>query len=77
MIETTIGYRLASAAIQGRQLNRNREEVTTVGKVRAAGGDMTRTPTKKNPNHATRGGLTPEQASSLFRPTIKNPNPVS
>jgi hypothetical protein len=28
MIETTTGYRLASAAIQGRPLNRNREEVS-------------------------------------------------
>jgi hypothetical protein len=28
MIETTTGYRLASAALQGRPLNRNREEVS-------------------------------------------------
>src|SRR5215831_17289119 len=55
----------------------NQVGVTTVGKVRALGGDVTPSPTKKNPNHAILGGLTPEQASSLFRPTIKNPNHVS
>jgi hypothetical protein len=50
--------------------------VTTVGKVRALGGDVVPSPRKRNPNHATLGGLTPEQASSLFRPTVKNPNRV-
>jgi hypothetical protein len=55
----------------------NQIGVTTVGKVWAAGGDVTPSPTKKNPNHATLGGLTAEQASSLFRPTIKNPDHVS
>jgi hypothetical protein len=52
----------------------NQAGVTTVGKVRALGGDVVPAPSKKNPNHATLNGLTPEQASSLFRPTIKNPN---
>jgi hypothetical protein len=52
----------------------NRVGVTTVGKVRALGGDVVPSPTKKNPNHATLSGLTPEQASGLFRPTTKNPN---
>jgi hypothetical protein len=55
----------------------NQIGVTTVGKVRAAGGDVTPSPTKKNLKHATLGGLTPEQASSLFRPTVKNPNRMS
>jgi hypothetical protein len=52
----------------------NRVGVTTVGKIRELGGDVVPSPTKKNPHHATLSGLTPEQASSLFRPTMKNPN---
>jgi hypothetical protein len=55
----------------------NQIGVTTVGSVRAAGGEVTASPTKKNPNHATLSGLTPEEASSLFSPTVKNPNRVS
>jgi hypothetical protein len=47
--------------------------VTTVGAIRAAGGEVTATPTRKNPFHATLSGLTPEEASKSFRPTIKNP----
>jgi hypothetical protein len=52
----------------------NQVGVTTVGKVRALGGDVVSSPRKRNPNHATLSGLTPEQASSLFRPTVKSPN---
>jgi hypothetical protein len=48
--------------------------VTTVGKIRAAGGQVNPSPTMRNPNHATRSGLTPEQAAGLFRPTVLNPN---
>ena len=51
----------------------NQIGATTVGKVRAAGGDVVPSPTKKNPNHATLKGLTPDQASGLFCPTIQNP----
>jgi hypothetical protein len=46
--------------------------VTTVGKVRAAGGDVVRT-AGRSPNHATLTGLTPEQASQLLTPTVPNP----
>jgi hypothetical protein len=46
--------------------------VTTVGKVRAAGGDVIRT-SGRSPNHATLTGLTPEQASELLTPTEPNP----
>ncbi len=46
--------------------------VTTVGTVRAAGGDVVRT-TGRTPNHATLTGLTPEEASRLLTPTIPNP----
>ncbi|MBI3302424.1 MAG: flavoredoxin [Deltaproteobacteria bacterium] len=40
----------------------NQVGVTTVGAIRAAG------------YYATLSGLTPEQASNLFRLTVKNPN---
>ena len=52
----------------------NQVGVTTVGAIRAAGGDVVPSPTRTNPYHATLSGLTPEQASQLFRPTVKNPN---
>jgi hypothetical protein len=52
----------------------NHVGVTTVGAIRAAGGDVIPSPTRTNPYHATLSGLTPEQASQLFRPTVKNPN---
>ncbi len=48
--------------------------ITTVGAIRAAGGDVVPAPTRTNPYHATLSGLTPEQASQLFRPTMKNPS---
>jgi hypothetical protein len=46
--------------------------VTTVGEIRAAGGDVVRTP-GRSPHHATLIGLSPEEASRLFTPTIPNP----
>jgi hypothetical protein len=48
--------------------------VTTVAAVRAAGGDVTPSPTRRNPLHATLSGLTADQAAVLFRPTALNPN---
>jgi hypothetical protein len=48
--------------------------VTTVGAIRAAGGDVISSPTRTNLYHAMLSGLTPEQASQLFRPAVKNPN---
>jgi hypothetical protein len=47
--------------------------VTTVGKVRAAGGNVVPSKSKTNPYHASLSGLTPEKAGELFRPTIPNP----
>ena len=41
--------------------------VTTVGDIRKAGGNVVSSPTRSNPNHATLSGLTPTQASSLFK----------
>jgi hypothetical protein len=52
----------------------NQVGATTVGAIRAARGDVLPSPTRTNPYHATLSGLTPEQASQLFRPTMKNPN---
>jgi hypothetical protein len=48
--------------------------VTTAGAIRAAGGDVTPTPTRRNRRHATMTGLTPDQAASLFQPTVLNLN---
>lgn len=47
---------------------------TTVGEVRALGGQVISSPTKSNPNHATLSGITGEQAQSLFTPTVSNPS---
>jgi hypothetical protein len=47
--------------------------VTTVGRVRAAGGDVIRT-RGRSANHATLTGLTPEQISGLLTPTVPNPS---
>lgn len=52
----------------------NQVGMTTVGAVRARGGDVVTSPTRANPHHATLSGLTPQQASDLFRPTTRNPN---
>jgi hypothetical protein len=48
--------------------------VTTVGQVRQAGGTVTPSPTPNNPDHCTMCGLTPQDASKLFTPTIPNLN---
>jgi hypothetical protein len=48
--------------------------VTTVGNIRAQGGDVVSAPTKSNPDHCSMCGLTPQQAESLFTPTIRNPH---
>ncbi len=46
--------------------------VTTVGRVRAAGGDVVRTK-GRSPNHATMTGLSPNETSRLLTPTQPNP----
>jgi RHS repeat-associated protein len=48
--------------------------VTTVGDIRTSGGDVISSPTPNNPAHCTMCGVTPEQAESLFTPTVPNPN---
>jgi hypothetical protein len=52
----------------------NQIGVTSVGAIRAAGGDVVPTPRANNPSHATLGGITATQAGELFRPTRPNPN---
>ncbi|MBD1362906.1 RHS repeat-associated core domain-containing protein [Mucilaginibacter sp. ZT4R22] len=49
--------------------------VTTVGDVRQAGGDVIKTPSARSPNHATVTNLSPNAATELLTPPIKNPNP--
>jgi hypothetical protein len=56
-----------ATAIPHRQIG-----VTTVGAIRAAGGDVIRT-SGRSPYHATLVGLTPEKASRLLTPTRPNP----
>jgi hypothetical protein len=46
--------------------------VTTVGAVRAVGGDVVRT-SGRSVNHATLTGLSAEATSRLLTPTIRNP----
>jgi len=47
--------------------------VTTVGDVRALGGNVVPSPTAGNPSHATLSGISATQAERLFNPTIRNP----
>jgi hypothetical protein len=46
--------------------------LTTVGAIRAAGGDVVRT-SGRSPYHATVIGLSPDDASRLLTPTVSNP----
>ncbi len=48
--------------------------VSTVGDVRAAGGDVVPSGATNNPNHCTMCGVTATQAEELFTPTIPNPD---
>lgn len=68
-VESAAGVSVAelARAIPHRQIG-----ITTVGEVRKAGGDVIRT-SGRSPYHATLTGLTLEQTSKLFTPTIPNP----
>ena len=48
--------------------------VTTVGAVRAAGGDVIPDPRPNSPFHCQLYGITPVQAARLFTPTRQNPH---
>jgi RHS repeat-associated protein len=54
----------------------NQIGVTTISRIEAAGGTIVHSPgtNGRNPYHYTLSGLTAEQASNLFQPTIRNPN---
>jgi hypothetical protein len=52
----------------------NQIGVTTVGAIRAIGGDVDPSPTQANKHHAILSGVTPEEASHVFLPTLRNPN---
>ena len=52
----------------------NQIGVTTVRAIRESGGTIVPSPTRTNPHHANVSGLSPEQASRLFLPTILNPS---
>lgn len=53
----------------------NQIGVTTVGDVRAAGGDVVSTPSANNPCHCDMNGVTAEKGSTLFK-TQPNPSKV-
>jgi hypothetical protein len=65
--EGTVGK--VAATISNKQVG-----VSTVGKVRAAGGTLTPAPTKFNPLHHELSGLSAEALEALFAPTVRNPN---
>jgi len=52
----------------------NQVGVTTVGAIRARGGDVEPSPSRANPNHSTFTGLTPKEARELLRPIVLNPS---
>ena len=47
---------------------------TTVGQIRALGGDVVPSPSPNSPYHCDMFGITADQAESLFTPTIRNPS---
>src|SRR4051812_15059853 len=57
-----------TAAELAANLPHRRVGVTTVGRIRVAGGDVIPT-SGKSPNHATLTGLPPDKISRLFTPT--------
>ncbi len=48
--------------------------VTTVGAIRAVGGDVIPDPRPNSPLHCQLYGITPAQAERLFTPTRRNPH---
>lgn len=53
-------------------IKNNKVGVTTVGKIKEAGGEVVPSPSTSNPNHATLSSITPAKAEELFNPTIPN-----
>ena len=50
--------------------------VTTVGAIRAAGGEVQPDTTRGNPYHCLVGGISAQVAQELFNPLVLNPNRV-
>lgn len=50
--------------------------VTTVGAVRAAGGEVTPDPSRDRPYHCLAGGISARTASNLLNPPVPNPSRV-
>lgn len=63
----------ATAAELAKPLPRSSYGATTVGDIKAAGGDVDPTTRTENPNHVTVTGLDPQTASDLLTPTVKKP----
>ena len=68
-VESAPGLTVAELAAN---LPHGRVGVTTVGRVRAAGGDVIPT-SGRSPTHATLTGLPPDEISRLLTPTEPNP----
>jgi hypothetical protein len=68
-VESAIGLTIEQLAAK---IPHGQIGVTSVGTVRALGGDVIRT-SGRSAYHATLTGLTPQQISSLLTPTITNP----
>jgi hypothetical protein len=63
----------ASVGDLSKGLPNGKVSTTTVGEVRAAGGNVTPSGTTGNPNHCTMCGITPQQARQIMK-TIPNPS---
>jgi len=71
-VESAAGKSVAELAAGPPPIPNSKIGVTTVGDVRAAGGDVLPT-SGMRPNHATLTGLPPEDISKLLQPPIPNP----
>jgi hypothetical protein len=71
-VESAPGKSVAELAAGPPPIYNSKVGVTTVGDVRALGGDVIPTQGMR-PNHATLTGLTPQQISGLLQPPIPNP----
>lgn len=70
-VSVRCGENIVDIAALASGFRHNQVCITTVGEIRAKGGDVIRT-SGKHPHHATLTGLSPEVASALLRPPLKN-----
>lgn len=71
-VQSAVGITLETLA---QYVPNNQVGVSTVGAIRAAGGDVVPKPTRNLPYHCEVQGVTAEAASRLFTPTRRNPAP--